>query len=633
MQYLEGLNDQQKEAVLYTEGPLLIIAGAGAGKTKTLTTRIIHLIHENVSPKQILAVTFTNKAASEMRERVKNGVRALGKLEAPLLVTFHSLGVLLLREMGSLHGRSTRFKIFDEDDSVKVIKETLQQMGLDTKENDPKSIKNKISKLKNKGITLTLFREQLETSYDEFLVSIWEKYEETLLKEKGFDFDDLILVPIALLKRYPETKLRYQEQFKYILVDEYQDTNEVQYELIRLLLSEKHNICAVGDADQNIYSWRGATLKNILRFEHDFPGAKIVFLEENYRSTKTILEAANTIIAKNEMRIPKNLFTNIGTGEKIIKIESYDEKEEARNVIDEYIALWDQGMKPDDCAILYRANFQSRVFEEECLRRNIPYQLVGTKFFQRKEVKDVIAYIHAALFDERLSDIKRVINMPTRGIGKTTVLKVFAGERESLPGKTKLAVDNFFVLLKKIRDFAQNALPSELIRFIIEESKLGEYYKNEGEFERLENIEELVSLATDYDLFGKEKGLEQLLEHSALESDQDELEKPKEGIRLMTIHAAKGLEFDTVFIVGLEHGLFPHIFDGAEKKEDQEEERRLMYVAITRARKRLYVSHATVRTIFGKRELTVPSEFLYDIPNELLEHRMPEHGIKTIYLE
>ncbi len=633
MQYLEGLNNQQKEAVLYAEGPLLIIAGAGAGKTKTLTTRIIHLIHENVSPKQILAVTFTNKAASEMRERVKNGVRTLGKLETPLLVTFHSLGVLLLREMGSLHGRSTRFKIFDEDDSVKVIKETLQQMGLDTKENDPKSIKNKISKLKNKGITLTLFREQLETSYDEFLVSIWEKYEETLLKEKGFDFDDLILVPIALLKRYPETKLRYQEQFKYILVDEYQDTNEVQYELIRLLLSEKHNICAVGDADQNIYSWRGATLKNILRFEHDFPGAKIVFLEENYRSTKTILEAANTVIAKNEMRIPKNLFTNIGTGEKIIKIESYDEKEEARNVIDEYIALWDQGMKPDDCAILYRANFQSRVFEEECLRRNIPYQLVGTKFFQRKEVKDVIAYIHAALFNERLSDIKRVINMPTRGIGKTTVLKVFAGERESLPGKTKLAVDNFFVLLKKIRDFAQNALPSELIRFIIEESKLGEYYKNEGEFERLENIEELVSLATDYDLFGKEKGLEQLLEHSALESDQDELEKPKEGIRLMTIHAAKGLEFDTVFIVGLEHGLFPHIFDGKDAKEDQEEERRLMYVAITRARKRLYLSHATVRTIFGKRELTVPSEFLYDIPNELLEHRMPEHGIKTIYLE
>lgn len=633
MQYLEGLNNNQKEAVLYTEGPLLIIAGAGAGKTKTLTTRIIHLIHEHTSPKRILAVTFTNKAANEMRERVKNGIKALGKPEVPWIATFHSLGVLLLREMGSLHGRGTRFKIFDEDDSIKVIKEVLQQMGLDTKENDPKSIKNKISTLKNKGITLTIFREQLETSYDEFLVSIWEKYEATLEKEKGFDFDDLILMPIALLKRYSETRFRYQEQFTYILVDEYQDTNEVQYELIRLLLSEKHNICAVGDADQNIYSWRGATLKNILRFEHDFPGAKIVFLEENYRSTKTILDAANTVIAKNEMRIPKNLFTNIGVGEKIIKIESYDEKEEAKNIIDEYIALWDTGMKPDDCAILYRANFQSRVFEEECLRRNIPYQLVGTKFFQRKEVKDVIAYIHAALFDERLSDIKRIINMPTRGIGKTTVLKIFAGERDSLPDKTKLAVDNFFTLLKKIKEFAENALPSELIRFIIEESKLGEYYKNEGEFERLENIEELVSLATDYDVFGKEKGLEQLLEHSALESDQDELEKPKEGVRLMTIHAAKGLEFDTVFIVGLEHGLFPHIFDGKDKKEDQEEERRLMYVAITRARKRLYLSHATVRTIFGKRELTIPSEFLYDIPNELLEHRIPEHGIKTIYLE
>jgi DNA helicase-2/ATP-dependent DNA helicase PcrA len=633
VKYLEGLNDAQKEAVLHTEGPLLIVAGAGAGKTKTLTTRIIHLIHEGIKSEQILAVTFTNKAASEMRDRVRSSVVSLGMVKLPLISTFHSLGVRLLREMASLHGRGERFKIFDTDDSTKIYKEVIQARGYNPKEYDPKSIRNKISALKNKGTTVSLFRESVETSYDETLLEIWESYEKTLEEERGFDFDDLILTPIILLKRHTDRQDQYKKTFQYILVDEYQDTNEVQYELIRLLLNQNHNICAVGDADQNIYSWRGATLKNILRFEHDFPGAKIVFLEQNYRSTKVILEAANTVIAKNVVRIPKNLFTKVEGGEQITRIETYDEKEEARTVIDEFVGVWDSGVKPEDCAILYRANFQSRVFEEECLRRNIPYQLVGTKFFERKEVKDIIAYIHGARDPKRLSDIKRIINTPSRGIGKATVAKIFAGEQSALIGKTKAAVDGFYALLKDIHECAEKALPSELIRFIIVKSGMDEEFKKSGEFERLENIEELVSLATEYDLLGIEKGIEALLEHAALESDQDDLEKPKEGIRLMTIHAAKGLEFDTVFIVGLEHGLFPHIFDGTENREDGEEERRLFYVALTRAKRKLFLTYATTRTIFGKRELTIPSEFLYDIPESLVELRMPEHGIKTIYLE
>jgi DNA helicase-2/ATP-dependent DNA helicase PcrA len=433
MQYIDSLNEKQKEAVLYTDGPLLIVAGAGAGKTKTITHRIIHLIHKGIEPGSILAVTFTNKAAKEMRDRVMSlledkihGVSAPERSSGtgvPFVSTFHSLGVHIIKENAHLIGLTKHFSIIDESDALSIIKSIMKNRDIDPKQHEPRKIKSIISKSKGDFITVETFSANVNSSVQSIVAVIWRDYEIQLKKEKALDFDDLLLETVLILKKYPEIKQKYQNRWKYIHIDEYQDTNEVQYEMTKLLVGKEENICVVGDTDQNIYSWRGANIKNMLHFEKDYPNAKIVMLEQNYRSTKNIIEAANSIIEKNIYRVPKILFTENIKGEEISICEAYDEQSEGIFVssrIDELL----KNNKPEEIAVLYRANFQSRVLEEALLDKQIPYQVLGVKFFERKEIKDLLSYIRASYNKESLSDIKRIINIPARGIGKVTIFVI-----------------------------------------------------------------------------------------------------------------------------------------------------------------------------------------------------------------
>ena len=641
MHYLDSLNEKQKEAVLYTDGPLLIVAGAGAGKTKTLTHRIIHLVHKGVDPRSILAVTFTNKAAKEMRERVmslleekENGGSDFGfSQNVPFVSTFHSLGVHIIKENAHLIGLNKYFTIIDENDALSIIKSIMKERDIDPKQHEPRKIKSIISKSKGDFITVDKFSADVKSGVQSIVAMIWRDYEARLRKEKALDFDDLLLETVLILKKYPEVKMNYQEKWKYIHIDEYQDTNEVQYELTKLLVGKDENICVVGDTDQNIYSWRGANIKNMLHFEKDFPRAKIVMLEQNYRSTKNIIEAANSIIEKNIFRVPKTLFTENVKGEEISICEAYDEQSEAEFVarkIDELLRDND----PENIAVLYRANFQSRVIEEAFLARQIPYQVLGIKFFERKEIKDVLSYIRAAYNRESLSDIKRIINIPSRGIGKATIIKLFAEQTNDLPKAMQIKIGKFYELLDKIREYSDNHTPSESIKYIIEESGIKEELSHgtSDEQERLENMMELVTLAIKYD--GGEEAMEKLLEDASLASDQDTLMHKGKGVRMMTVHASKGLEFKYVFVTGLEQDLFPHQRNDSRSKEDKEEERRLFYVAITRARKKLFLSYASLRTIYGMKQVNSPSEFIYDIPAHLtvFEQAYSSKGEKIVYL-
>jgi DNA helicase-2/ATP-dependent DNA helicase PcrA len=496
-------------------------------------------------------------------------------------------------------------------------------------------------------------------------------YEKQKTKENSLDFDDLLLKATKLLQDNETIRKIYQEKWQYIHIDEYQDTNEVQYLMSKLLAGERKNICAVGDADQNIYSWRGANLKNILSFEKDYPNAKIILLEQNYRSTKNILEAANEIIKKNKFRPDKNLFTNNSVGEKIGLYEALDENDEADFVATKILEILDSPLEEyptlvggggriqnpprlasepplnegnknmlADIAILYRANFQSRALEEMMLHYNIPYQVLGVKFFERKEIKDTLAYLRAALNPESLSDIKRIINFPARGIGKVTLLKIFAGKTQDLPIKMKIKIDNFYKTLEEIKEKITIEKASAVIKFAVKKSGIEQELQNgtEEDLERLENIKELATLALKYDNLENGLGMEKLLEDAALASDQDSLinQEKKEkvnAVKLMTVHAAKGLEFKFVFVTGLEDGLFPHEKQyTAETGEDREEERRLFYVALTRAKEKLFLSFANFRTIFGSKQINAPSEFIADIPPDLLEREGEKNLLKTIYL-
>lgn len=622
------LNSQQKEASLHMYGPLLILAGAGAGKTKTIVHRIENLIKEGTAPHQILAITFTNKAAKEMRERVLSILT--DKREAPFVSTFHSLGVNILKEQHKVLGIPRHFGIYDKSDAKRAIKEAVEACDLDPKQFDPAKFQNTISREKGNFVTLEQYTEKASEYFEDLTAKVWAKYEETLKKEKAFDFDDLLLKTAVLLQKNKEVREYYQNRWKFIHIDEYQDTNKVQYMIATLLSEKEKNLCVVGDIDQNIYSWRGADIQNILNFEKDYPDAKVILLEENYRSTQRILDVANEVIKKNKQRREKNLFTKNEEGDKVTLFESYDENEEARTVIDEAYAVIEKGVKPDEIAVLYRANFQSRILEEYCLRKGVPYQVLGTKFFERKEVKDVISYIKAALNSENVSDMVRVINTPVRGIGKVTVAKVVNGEEATLPKLTQIKVQEFKNLLAKIKEFALQNKPSDTIKFILFESRLEKTLRDgtADDQERLENIKELVTVATKYDNMPPEEAIEKFLTEAALASDQDDLQVPQAGIKLMTVHASKGLEFDYVFIVGLEQGLFPH-------DEDGEEERRLFYVALTRARKKIYLSWAQIRTIFGAQKVNMASEFIDDVPShhiDIKENEVPT-GVKAIFID
>jgi DNA helicase-2/ATP-dependent DNA helicase PcrA len=639
--HLKGLNSPQREAALHIKGPLLIVAGAGAGKTKTITHRILNLVKEGIAPEKILAVTFTNKAAKEMRERVQK----LLPQGTPFISTFHSLGVHIIKENARLLGHTKYFTILDEGDATSIIKDAMKELGLDPKQYDPKKIKGVISREKGKFVHPEEF--VVEGSFGQIVAHVWRLYEQRKMKENSLDFDDLLLKAVKLLKENEQVRKSYQERWEYIHIDEYQDTNEVQYLMSKLLCGDKKNICAVGDADQNIYSWRGANLKNILSFEKDYPDATIIMLEENYRSTQNILEAANEIIKKNKMRPDRNLFTKNEAGGKIGLYEAIDEMDEADFVSTKILEIMDSSAA-GEIAVLYRANFQSRALEEAMLRYNIPYQVLGVKFFERKEIKDTLAYLRAALNPDSLSDIKRIINFPARGIGKATLAKIFAGQKDTLPIKTLIKVNNFYELLEEISEKIKSAKASEIIKYVVKKSGIENELLSGGDedIERLENIKELATLALKYDPPSHEategqagRGIEKLLEDASLASDQDSLmitsEKKVEtnAVKLMTVHASKGLEFKYVFITGLEDGLFPHERrDARQGSEDSEEERRLFYVALTRAKEKLFLSFANFRTIFGSRSINTPSEFLADIPVDLLEREGENGKIKTIYI-
>ena len=653
MKHLEGLNEKQKEAVLQKNGPVLIIAGAGAGKTKTIAHRILHLIKEGVSPENILAITFTNKASKEMRERVEKIISEDTNLNLPMsftskpfVSTFHSLGVHIIKENSKLIGLTRNFSIMDRSDSSKLVKECLKELDIDSKQFEPNKILNIISREKGDLKSPSDYSAESEKNgytLQAVTAKVWPLYEQKLSKEKALDFDDLLLKSYNILKNNKDVLEHYQNLWKYIHIDEYQDTNKVQYMTAKLLAQKNRNICVVGDIDQSIYSWRGADIQNILSFEEDYPEAKVILLEQNYRSTQTILAVANEVIKKNKLRREKNLFTKNVEGEKVSFLKALNETEEAKFIAKKSQELIGNGVDPKEIAVLYRANFQSRALEEAFLTESVPYQVLGTKFFERKEVKDVISFLRASVNQESLSDLKRIINVPVRGIGKVTILKIFEGKKDELPAGVKEKVNSFFNLLARIKKETEENKPSEVIKFIIKESGLElELQKgNDEDRERLENMRELATLAIKYDYLPKPEGIEKLIEESALASDQDSLDlsmragKNENAVKLMTVHASKGLEFDYVFITGLEEDLFPHQPVGKDEKtpEEMEEERRLFYVAITRARKKLFLTYAEMRTIFGSLQMNLPSQFLGDFDSSFLEEEKFEYREKIVYLE
>ena len=562
-----------------------------------------------------------------MRKRIE---RELGVSRQPFISTFHSLGVHILREQSVQAGIKRHFTIFDRDDSKKAVREALLTLGLDPKTHDPARLLGIISREKGRGTDVEDWEARLPAGrqgyFSNVVEQVWPCYEKILGRDNALDFDDLLVKTMNLLNDNQAVREFYQNTWEYIHIDEYQDTNRVQYEISKMLVGKNKNICAVGDIDQNIYSWRGADIKNILDFEKDYPDAQVITLEENYRSTKIILEAANAVIEKNKIRLKKNLFTTNSEGEKIGLFGGDDEVGEAEFIANKAAELIKRGLSPGEIAVLYRANFQSRVIEEAFMNQGIPYQLLGTRFFERKEVKDIVSYLRAALNPDSISDKRRIINVPARGIGKTTVLKIFSGDKSPLPLSMKTKLENFETLLREIEKTAKQKRPSETISFIIKMSGLGKEWKDGGDEgrARLENAYELSNFASRYDNESPEEGILNFLADAALQSDQDEMQDEKKAVRLMTVHASKGLEFDIVFASGLEDGLFPHqkVNEGDVSLEEKEEERRLFYVALTRARKKIFLSYAQTRTLFGRRQVNIPSEFIFDIPEALLEEEV-----------
>ncbi|OGZ49194.1 MAG: hypothetical protein A3C84_01700 [Candidatus Ryanbacteria bacterium RIFCSPHIGHO2_02_FULL_48_12] len=625
MDTLSGLNERQKEAVLATEGPLLLVAGAGSGKTKVLVHRIAHLIAKGIEPEKILAVTFTNKAAREMQERVSafldaHGGQTVPAWRRPWIGTFHALGVQMLRADGEAIGIPRTFSILDEDDSVSIVKTIVKTMELDAKQFQPSRIRHIISKLKNDFID----PESYEIAGDEgiypgIIKKIYQAYETELTRAHGLDFDDLLVKTVRLLTKDKLAFEKYQQKWRYMMVDEYQDTNSVQYTLTKLLASGHGNITVVGDADQAIYSWRGADFRNILNFEHDWPNARVITLEQNYRSTKTILEAANIVIQKNIERKEKNLWTDNSAGDLLRIFVSEDEKREASAVVHQIARAQRVGTPLHDMAILYRTNAQSRAMEEALIKRGIPYRLLGgVRFYDRKEIRDVLAYVRLAVNPDDFISLKRIINTPTRGIGKTVADK-YAANTPPLNEKELAKIAPFQRVMETIRMSLAKDQTTELIRGILTITGYESYMRDgtpEGE-DRWANVQELFTVTQGYDALEAPAGTQKFLEDVALISDADLVDTTQEAVHMMTVHAAKGLEFRLVFIIGLEEGIFPHSLSLGDPK-GLEEERRLCYVALARAKEHLYLSFARTRSLYGEKMWNEPSRFLRDIPAHLL---------------
>ncbi len=635
---IAGLNSQQAEAVRTTEGPMLILAGAGSGKTKVLTCRVAHLLQQGVRPYRILAITFTNKAAAEMRERVD---RMAGEQAQDVwLFTFHAFCARLLRyDIDKLElGYNNNFAIYDTTDTKNLLKQVLKELDLDDKRYEPTAILNRISNAKNNLQGPAEYAQAANDFYEGKVAQVYELYQSRLLKNNALDFDDLLLLTLRLLQENEAVRTKYQERFAYLMVDEYQDTNHAQYLLTKLLAAKHQNICVVGDADQSIYGWRGADIQNILDFEKDYPNAKLVKLEQNYRSTQVILDAANAVIENNTGRKPKSLWTDNRNGQEIVYYQAVDERDEARFVVEQLQQLQaSEGITLGDAAILYRTNTQSRVFEEILVKSGINYSLVGgTKFYERKEIKDIISYLRLIFNPNDSLSLLRIINVPRRGIGEATLAKLrfYANENDMnlfevvsnagvVPGLSSRFVGKLeelagviFELMAEAEEVTVKTLIDDVMKKTgyLEELELS---KNAQDQSRIENLMELLSTAEDFAKSGEEDTLENFLAHVALVSDIDAAEMGEESLTLMTIHSAKGLEFPVVFLVGMEEGLFPHARTLMDE-EQIEEERRLCYVGITRAEKHLFLSHARIRTVFGHTVCYPPSRFLQEVPRRLI---------------
>lgn len=615
---LETLNDRQKEAVNITDGPLLVLAGAGSGKTKVLTTKVAKLIIDNkIDPSNILAITFTNKAAKEMKQRILSMVGDIGyKIQ---ISTFHSFGLNILKKHYDKLKLSKNFTILDSDDSSILIKNILKDMNSDE---NYKAIKNIISNNKNALIDSYEYERFVSNDFEELVLEVYRKYENRLIKNNSVDFDDLLMLPIVLFKKHPDILKEYQEQYKYILIDEYQDTNEAQYLLTKMISAKYKNICVVGDDSQSIYSWRGSNYKNILNFEKDYPNCKTVFLEQNYRSTKTIINASNDLIKNNINRKDKNLWTDNEEGIKIEYKRAIDEKDEAYYVVSEINKLLDNGSKLSDIAILYRTNAQSRNLEDELLLNNIPYKVVGSVYFyNRKEIKDLMAYLKLIYNKDDDVSLTRIINVPRRKIGKVTIDKLVS-KANDLNCSMYDAIDSgkeleFKEIIEFLRENKDNYTLTNFIDLILEKTGIIKELEDENTIEaqtRIENLNEFKSIAYQFEEKYGIISLEDFLNEISLVSDITEY-KDNEAITLMTIHSAKGLEFNNVFIVGLEESIFPH-FNSFESNDSLEEERRLCYVAITRAKKRLWLVNALSRTIYGNKVSNKESRFIKEIDSK-----------------
>jgi DNA helicase-2/ATP-dependent DNA helicase PcrA len=633
--YLANLNPAQREAVLHTEGPLLVIAGAGSGKTRVLTYRVAHLLATcGVKPNEILAITFTNKAAAEMRERLE---RLLGGVARAIwILTFHSACGRILRAEAPRLGYKSNFTIYDQADQLRLTKACIEELERDPKRFTPRGIHSVISREKNNLVGPADYRERVSSFYDQTVADVYDLYQRRLFLSNAVDFDDMLFLTVDVLERFPEARERWRKAFRYVLVDEYQDTNHAQYRLLQLLASDHGNLCAVGDPDQSIYAFRGADINNILDFERDCPGTRTIALEQNYRSTNSILRAANALISNNRERKEKNLFSELGEGEPVEAIEVEDEHAEARFVAARIATLVEEGFSGKEIGVFYRMNAQSRVLEDVLVRQGIAYQVIGgPRFYDRAEIKDAIAYLQAIDNPFDAVSLMRIANRPRRGIGDSSLarLQSFADAQgislwEALPradeagvGAAPLkAVRSFHTLMQSLQAQAQELSVPELIERVLEQSGYLDTLEAERTIEaqgRMENLQELVGVGREYLEQSEEPSLSSFLQELSLYSDQDAIRGEGSLVTLMTLHNAKGLEFRAVFMIGMEEMLFPH----ARSIEEQgiEEARRLAYVGMTRAQERLTLTHASSRNLFGNRSYNLPSRFLDELP---------EHGVE-----
>jgi DNA helicase-2/ATP-dependent DNA helicase PcrA len=636
--YLADLNPAQREAVLATEGPLLVIAGAGSGKTRVLTYRVAHLINAvGAQPNEILAITFTNKAAGEMRERLQ---RLLGRSGRGLwILTFHAACGRILRREAQRLGYRSNFTIYDQADQIRLVKQCLEELERDPKRFTPRGIHNQISHAKDRLIGPDEYANQVQSFYDQTVADVYQLYQRRLFASNAVDFDDLLMLTVDVLERFPDAREKWQKAFRYILVDEYQDTNHAQYRLLQLLSQPDMNVCAVGDPDQSIFAFRGADINNILDFERDFPGTRTIALEQNYRSTNSILDAANAVIAHNRERKPKDLWSELGDGDPVRVVEVEDEHAEARFVAAGIGALVEEGLSGDEIAVFYRTNAQSRVLEDVLVRQGVAYQVIGgPRFYERAEIKDAIAYLQVIDNPYDAVSLQRIANKPRRGIGDSSLARLqtwadaqgrslweameFA-EEAGVGAAPLRAVQQFRTLMQSLQAGALELPVAELVERTLERSGYLEALEAERTIEaqgRLENLQELVGVAREYQENADEPSLSHFLQEISLYSDQDAIRGEESLVTLMTLHNAKGLEFRAVYLLGMEEGIFPH----ARSIEEQgiEEERRLAYVGMTRAQEHLTLVHASARSLWGSRGYNLPSRFLDELPGSVERERL-----------